>query len=101
MSTNINKNLSVKYSQKLLDDAKQSGTDNALKDASKRAIQKTAEATSDLIGNKNADKITKVSISSPQNSLETVEVKQKIWNLIEKYRSPEKRQRIVVKPRLI
>ena len=46
---NINKNLSSKYSQKLLDHAKQSAT-NAFQTLSKRAIQKTAEATGDLIG---------------------------------------------------
>ena len=39
---NINKNLSSKCSQKLLDHAKQSATD-ALKTASKRAIQKPAD----------------------------------------------------------
>ena len=39
-----------KYGQKLLDSAKKSTTD-AIKTASKRAIQKTAEATGDLIGN--------------------------------------------------
>ena len=33
---------------------------DALKTASKRAIQKTAEATEDLIGNNIADKITSV-----------------------------------------
>ena len=48
---NISKNLSSKYSQRLLDYAKQSATD-ALKTTSKRVIQKTAEATDDLIGNK-------------------------------------------------
>ena len=48
---NINKNLSSKYSQKLLDHAKQSAT-NAFQTLSKRAIQKTAEATGDLIGKK-------------------------------------------------
>ena len=48
------KNLSGKYSQKLLDLAKQSVTDS-LEIAPKRAIKKTAEATGDLIG----DKITK------------------------------------------
>ena len=48
---NISKNLSSKYSQKILDHAKHSATD-ALKTVSKRAIQKTGEATSDLIGNK-------------------------------------------------
>ena len=57
---NIGKNLSDKYSQKLIDTAKKSTTD-ALKTAPKRAIQKTAEATGDLIGNKSADKITSIS----------------------------------------
>ena len=47
----MGKNLSNKYSQKLLDSAKKSATD-AIKTASKRAIQKTAEATGDLIGKK-------------------------------------------------
>ena len=53
----ISKKVSSKYSQKLLDHAKQSVTD-ALKTTSKRIIQKTAEATDDLIGNKIADRIT-------------------------------------------
>ena len=39
----------------------------------KRAIQKTAEATGDLIGNRIALKVTKISKTSPKNSLETVE----------------------------
>ena len=39
----------------------------------KKTIQKTAEATGYLIGNKTADKITKVSKSSSHNSLEKVE----------------------------
>ena len=34
--------------------------------------QETAEATGDLIGNKIANKITKASISSPQNNSETI-----------------------------
>ena len=45
--------------QKLLDSTKKSATD-AIKTASKRAIQKTTEATGDLIGNKIADKTTSV-----------------------------------------
>ena len=57
---NIGKSLSNKYGPKLLDSAKKSTTD-AIKTASKRAIQKIAEATGDLIGNKIADKITSVS----------------------------------------
>ena len=65
--TNIRKNLNSSYSQKFLGHAKQSATD-ALKTASKRASQKTAEATVDLIGNKIADKITRVSKTSPNNN---------------------------------
>ena len=57
---NMGKNLSNKYGQKLLDSAKKSTTD-AIKAASKRAIQKTAEATGGLTGNKIADKLTSVS----------------------------------------
>ena len=57
---NMGKSLNSKYGQKLLNSANKSTT-NAIKTASKRAIQKTAEATSDLIGNKIADKITSVS----------------------------------------
>ena len=53
----VAKNMSNKYSQKIVDTAKKSATD-AIKTASKREIQKTAEATRDLIGNKIADKIT-------------------------------------------
>ena len=56
-ATKVAKNLSNKYSQKLLDSAKKYTTD-AIKIASKRAIQNIAEATGDLIGNKIADKIT-------------------------------------------
>ena len=57
---NMSKSLSNKYGQKLLHNAKIFTTD-AIKTAPKRAIQKTAEVTGDLIGNKNADKITSVS----------------------------------------
>ena len=70
---NMGKNLSYKYGQKLLDNAKKSTMD-AVKTASKRAIQKPVEATGDLIGNKIADKITRVSTdlhskrSSAENS---------------------------------
>ena len=48
----MSKNVSGKYSQKLLHQIKQSGAD-ALKTASKRAMQKTAKATGDLIDNEN------------------------------------------------
>ena len=59
------KNLSNKYSQKLLDSGKKCTTD-AIKTASKRAIQKTAEATGDLIGKEIADRTTSFSKKSSQ-----------------------------------
>ena len=48
MGKNVSKNISSKYSQKLIDHAKQSASD-VIKTASKRAIQKTTDATGDLI----------------------------------------------------
>ena len=51
------------YQKKLLDSAKNFATD-AIKAASKRAIQKIAEAPGDLIDNKIADEITSVSKKS-------------------------------------
>ena len=52
---NIGKDLSNKYGQRLFDNTNKSTTD-AIKTASKRATQKAAKATGDLIGNKIADK---------------------------------------------
>ena len=49
-----------KYGKNLVDAATKSAT-GAVKTASKKAIQKTAEAKGDVIGNKTADKITSVS----------------------------------------
>ena len=46
-----------KYHKELMDNATKIGIDTA-KTASKRVIQKTADATGNLIGNKIADKIT-------------------------------------------
>ena len=68
--------MSDRYSQKFLDHAKQSGID-AFKTAPKKVIQKAAEITGDLIGNKTTNKIAKVSKKKKkkkiqQNNLETV-----------------------------
>ena len=59
----MGKHLNNKYRQKLLDKAKKYTTD-PIKTASKRAIQKTAEAAGDLIGNKISDEVTSVSKKS-------------------------------------
>ena len=62
----MGKNLSNKNVQKLLHSTKKSTT-AAIKSGSKRAIQKTAGATSDLFGDKIADKITSVSKKSTKD----------------------------------
>ena len=87
---NTGKNISSSYSQKLVDSAKKSATDT-IKTSSKRGIQKTAEATGDLIGNKIADKITSVT-----RELHSNEANNKIPK--ERYISP---QEIIDELRLI
>ena len=92
------KNMNNKSSQKLVDSAKKSATD-AIKTASKRAIQKTAGATGDLIGNKIADKITSASKTSHNEEIQSNEVNNEIPK--ERYISPNKRQKIIDELRLI
>ena len=93
----MGKSLNNKYSQKLLDSAKTSTTD-AIKTASKRAIQKTAKATGDLIGNKIADKITSVSKKKSTKQLhKNNETEEDAQITIDKkrYICPEERQQII------
>ena len=72
LGKNKSKNLNDKYSQKSLDYVKQSAI-NVLKNASKRAIQKKkSEANGNLIDNKVANQVIKVSRGSSQNDSETV-----------------------------
>ena len=97
----MGKSLSIKYGQKLLDSAKTSTTD-AIKTDSKRAIQKTAEATGDVIGNKIADKITSVSKKSTKelpNDETEVDVERATPK--KRYISPEERQQIIDELRLV
>ena len=72
-----------KYDKKLMDAAAKTGVD-AAKTASKRVVQKTAEATGDLIGNKIADNIT--SLAKPKEKTKKVE---------EIYILPEETQQII------
>ena len=96
---NMGKNLSNKYSQRLLDTAKKSTTD-AIKTAPKTAIQETAEATGDLIGNKIADKVTSVSKKTQNNKSEADSDSLKDIPR-KRYMSPEERQQIIDELRLI
>ena len=94
---NMDKSLSNKCGQKLLDSAKKS-TKDVIKTASKRAIQKITEANGDLIGNKTADKITSVSkkkfTKELHNNDETKEDVE-ITTHKKRYISPEERKQII------
>ena len=70
-----------------------------VKTTSKRVIQKTEEATDDLIGNK-IDRITKVSKYSQQNNSETVTNEDDKEIHKERYIFPEERQEIIDELRL-
>ena len=90
------KSMGNKYSPKLLDSAKESTADT-IKTTSKRAIQKSAEATGDLIANKIADKITNVS-KSPKKFIQ-IRMKQ-IYQKRDIYLQ-KKRQQIIDELRLV
>ena len=99
----MGKSLSKKYGQKLLDSAKKSTTD-AIKTASKKSIQKTAEATDDLIGNKIADKITSVSKKKSAKELPNNEAKEEDAEIAthkKKYISSEERRQTIDELRLV
>ena len=77
-----------KYGKKLIDAATKTGLD-AAKAASKRVVQKTAEATGGLIGNKIAYKITSVGKTKSKEKEDKTKKRQEI------YIPPEKRQQII------
>ena len=91
MGKNIGENISNSfrgwYSQKILNHAKESATD-VLKTTSKRMIQKTPQTTGDLIGNKIANKITKISkikLQKSQNLHDRIIQKQLQISIIKKH----------------
>ena len=97
---NIGKSLSNKYGQNLLHSTIKSTTDATNTD-SKRVIQKTAESTGDLNGNKITDRITTVSKkpsnTNNNNNNEDVE----ITAHKKRYISPEERQQVINELRLV
>ena len=81
--------LGDKYGKKLLDTATKTEID-AAKTASKRIVQKAAEATGNLIGNKIADKITSIGkTKQKEKEKENTNKQEEIYIL------PEKRQQII------
>ena len=101
---NMGKSLSNKYGLKRLDSTEKSTTDD-IKTSSKKAIQKTAEATVDLIGKKIADKITSVSKKKSAKELlngdKTKEEDLEITTHKKRYISPEERQQVIEELRLV
>ena len=85
---NMGTHLSNNCGQKVLDAANKSTTD-VIKTASKSAIQKTAEATGDLISNKIDDKITNISKKSSKE-LQNSKANDEIEKPTERFISPEK-----------
>ena len=92
------RSITNKYGKKLVDTAKKPATD-AIKTASKRAIQKTAEATGDLVGNKIAEKRTSVSKKSTKK-LPTIDEGAELTTHKKRYISPQERQQIIDELRL-
>ena len=85
------RNFGDKYGKKLMNIATKTGID-AVKTSSKRVVQKTSEATGDLIGNKIADKITSVGNTKSKKQEDERE---------EIYILSEKRQQIIDDLRLL
>ena len=79
-----------KYGKKIIDTATKTII-NAAKTASKRVVQKTAEAAGDLIGNKITDQITSIGKTKEKEYTNKPE---------ETYILPEKRQQIIDDPKL-
>ena len=82
-----------KYGKKLMDTLTKTGID-AANTASKRVVQKIAEATADLIGNKIADKITSVGETKSRKKKDETNKRKIIYIL------PEKRLQIIYDLRL-
>ena len=95
----FSRSMTNKHGKKLVDTGKKSATD-AIKTASKRAIQKTAEATGDLVVNKIADKITSVSKKSTKK-LPTIDEDVELTTHKKRFILPEERQQIIDELRLI
>ena len=68
------------------------------KNSSKRVIQKTAETSGDLIGNKTPDKISKILL---HNNIEKITNESNKEMPKERYVSPKESQEIIVNLRLI
>ena len=77
-------------------------TTDAIKTASKKSIQKTPEATGDLIGKKIADKITSFSkTSNKELPNDETEVDVERATTKKRYILPEERQQIIDELRLL
>ena len=85
----VGKKYDKKYGKKLLDNSISAGKDFA-KIAGKKVLTKSAEATGDMIGNKIANRITKISRNKAQK--EDDRIMEETQELII---PPEKREQII------
>ena len=92
------RSMSNKYGKKLVDTAKKSAAD-AIKTASKRAIEKSEEATGHLIGNKIVDKTTRVFKKKSNNNNDDDDAE--LTTHKKRHISPEERQQIIDELRLV
>ena len=98
MQQKLLKTWAITIVKKLLVSDKKSTID-AIKTVSKRVIQKTAEATSDLIGSKIADRVANIS-KSPKE-LYSFTDERETETPRERCISPEKRQQIIDQLRIV
>ena len=102
-SMSFARSMSNKYGKKLVDAAKKSATEG-IKTSSKRAIQKTAEATGDLVGNKIADKIASISKKKSKNNNNDDDDDDDDVKLVthkKRYISPEERKQVIDELRIV
>ena len=98
LSAKVAKNMSNKYSQKLVDTAKKI-YNRCNTDCFKKSYSKNSRSKGDLVGNKIADKITSAPKKSHGDEIQSNEVNNEILKV--RYISPKERQKTIDELRLI
>ena len=96
---NMGKNLSNKYSKKIIDAAKKI-CNGCSKNSITTTNSKNCRATGDLVGNKIADKITSISKKSTKK-LPTIDEDAELTTHKKRYISPKEKQQIIDELRFV
>ena len=96
---NMGKNLSNKYSKKIIDAAKEI-CNGCNKNSITTTNSKNCRATGDLVGNKIVDKITSIS-KKPVKELPTIDEDAELTTHKKRYISPKERQEIIDELKLV